>query len=468
MRTSQAAQSPRVVGADSSQSTSPLRDATEIVGGERYDESRRLRERAHRAIPGGAHTYAKGDDQYPEAAPGFIARGSGCRVWDVDGNEFIEYGSGLRSVTLGHAHPRVLEAAARAMRGGTNFVRPARLEVEAAEKLLSLLPAAEMVKFAKNGSDATTAAVRLARAYTGRDMVAICAEHPFFSVDDWFIGTTPMKAGIPEAFSALAVKFHFNDLASLESVFAAHPGRIACVVMEAATVIAPEDGFLQRAIDLCHANGAVFVLDEMITGFRWHLGGAQAHYGIQPDLSTFGKGIANGFSVSALAGRREIMELGGLRTSKERVFLLSTTHGAETHALAAALATIAVYEEEDVIGHLRRTGERLRAGITEHAERLGLAPYFQVLGHPANLVYATRAQAGNASQPFRTLFLQETIRRGLLMPSLVVNFSHRDADVQRTIDAVGEALKVYRRALHDGIDRYLVGRSVKPVFRPFV
>jgi glutamate-1-semialdehyde 2,1-aminomutase len=433
----------------------------------RFDESRRLQAKAHRLIPGGAHTYAKGDDQYPEMAPGFIARGAGCRVWDVDGNEFVEYGMGLRSVTLGHGHPRVVEAAARAMRGGTNFVRPARIEAELAEKLLSLLPAADMVKFAKNGSDATTAAIRLARAFTGRDMVAICGDQPFFSTDDWFIGSTAMDAGIPAAVSSLTVKFHYNDLGSLERLFEAHPGRIACVIMEAATWMEPRPGFLQDVVALCHARGALFVLDEMITGFRWHLGGAQAYFGIAPDLSTFGKGIANGFSLSALAGRREIMELGGLRDPRERVFLLSTTHGAETHALAAALATIAVYEEEDVIGHLRRSGEVLREGITRAARAAGVAEQFQVLGHPANLVYATRDRGGSPSQPFRTLFLQETIQRGLLLPSLVLSHAHTDADLQHTVESVAEVLEVYGKALRDGVENHLQGRPVKPVFRKF-
>jgi glutamate-1-semialdehyde 2,1-aminomutase len=178
--------------------------------------------------------------------------------------------------------------------------------------------------------------------------------------------------------------------------------------------------------------------------------------------------MGNGLSVSALVGRRELMERGGLSTSRERVFLLSLTHGAETHALAAALATIAVYEEEDVIGHMRRTGEELRSRINEEAERLGISKSFAVLGHPANLIYATRDRAGAPSQPFRTLFLQETIRRGLLAPSLVVNFAHREAEVARTVDIVSEALKVYRRALEDGVERYLQGRPVKPVFRTFV
>ena len=432
-----------------------------------FDTSVELRKRAHELIPGGAHTYAKGDDQYPELAPGFIERGSGAHVWDVDGNEFIEYGSGLRSVTLGHGYAPVVEAAARAMRDGTNFVRPASLEVELAEQLLSLLTAADMVKFAKNGSDVTSAAVKLARAFTGRELVAVCADH-FFSVDDWFIGTTPMDAGIPAAVSSLSLTFRYNELDDLRRLFAEHPGRVACVVMEAAREEEPKPGFLPAVVELCHADGALFVLDEIITGFRWDLAGAQRYYGIEPDLSTFGKGVANGFSLAVLAGRREIMELGGLRTDQERVFLLSTTHGAETPALAAGLATIAVYEEHDVIGHLHRTGEALRAGITEAARRLGVDPYFEVIGHPASLVYATRDQDGNRSQLFRTLFLQETIRRGLLMPSLVVNFSHGPDEVEQTIDAVAGALEVYRRALDEGVDHYLVGRSVQPVFRRHV
>ena len=341
----------------------------------RFDRSDELRERAHDLIPGGAHTYAKGDDQYPEDAPGFIERGLGARVWDVDGNEFIEYGAGLRSVSLGHGYASVVEAAVRAMRDGTNFVRPGPLEVEMAEQLLSLLPAADMVKFAKNGSDVTTAAVKLARAFTGRDLVAMCADQPLLSTDDWFISATPMDAGIPPAVASLSLRFRYNDLDDLARVFTENPGRVACVIMEAATAVEPEAGYLPGVIDLCRTNGALFVLDEMITGFRWHLGGAQAFYGIEPDLSTFGKGIANGFPLSALAGRREIMELGGLRTDRDRVFLLSTTHGGETCALAAGLATISEYQKRDVIGHLHRTGEALRQGITEAAQRLGLDPF---------------------------------------------------------------------------------------------
>jgi glutamate-1-semialdehyde 2,1-aminomutase len=205
----------------------------------------------------------------------------------------------------------------------------------------------------------------------------------------------------------------------------------------------------------------------MITGFRWHIGGAQKVYGISPDLSTFGKGMGNGFSVSALAGKRELMELGGLHHDRERVFLLSTTHGAENHSLAASIQTMQIYRRENVIEFFYQQGERLRTGIDRVIESLGLGDYFQLLGRPSNLVYATRDQSKQPSQAFRALFLQETIKRGLLAPSLVVSFSHTDADIDRTIEAIGESLQVYRRALEDGVEHFLIGRPVKPVFRKF-
>ena len=204
---------------------------------------------------------------------------------------------------------------------GINFTRPAPIEVECAEQLLALVPTAEMVKFCKDGSHAVDGAVRLARAYTGRDMVAICGDHPFFSTGDWFIGTTEMNAGIPEATRRMVVKFRYNDLSNLEELFTRHPGQIACVVMEAARTEEPLPGYLEAVKRISHAHGALLVFDEMITGFRWHLNGAQHEYGVTPDLSTFGKALANGFSVSALAGRREIMRLGGADHDQERVFL---------------------------------------------------------------------------------------------------------------------------------------------------
>lgn len=296
--------------------------------------SRAANARLRTVIPGGAHTYAKGEDQYPEDLAPVISHGRGAHVWDVDGNRYVEYGSGLRSVSLGHAHPRVTEAVRRELDRGANFVRPSVLEAEAAERFLATVPTAEMVKFAKNGSDATTAAVRLARAATGRPRVAICADHPFFSVDDWFIGTTAMSAGIPAATTELTVSFPYGDLAATEALLGRYEGEIACLVLEPAAAEEPPPGYLEGLRALADRHGCVLVFDEMITGFRWSEAGAQGLYGVTPDLSTFGKALGNGFAVSALAGRRELMERGGLRHSGDRVFLLSTTHGAETHSLA--------------------------------------------------------------------------------------------------------------------------------------
>jgi glutamate-1-semialdehyde 2,1-aminomutase len=432
-----------------------------------FTRSRALAARLRELIPGGAHTYAKADDQYPEGMAPVIVRGLGCHVWDVDGNEFIEYGSGLRAVGLGHAYEPVIEAVRRQLALGSNFVRPAAIELEAAERLLEFLPNAEMVKFCKDGSDATSGAVKLARAYTGRDLVAICSSQPFFSVDDWFIGSSAMPGGVPKAVRELTVRFPYNDVTALDALFQAHPGQIAGVVLEAEKETPPAHGFLDGVRTACDRHGAVMILDEMITGFRWHNGGAQAYYGVKPDLATFGKALANGYSVSALAGRRELMELGGFDHARERVFLLSTTHGAETHGLAAAIATLQVYRDEPVVESLWRQGTRLAEGLRAAARTAGVAEHVPILGRPCCLVFGTRDAAGQPSQVLRTLLMQEILQRGILATSLVVNYSHADADIDRTIEAFAEAFVVYRRALDEGPDRYLQGRPVKPAIRPY-
>jgi len=435
---------------------------------DRFGASRLLQEKAHAVIPGGCHTYAKGDDQYPVLAPGFIARGTGCHVWDADGNEFIEYGMGNRAVGLGHAYPSVVKAAREMLDQGCNFTRPSTLEVACAEEFLGLVTGAEMVKFCKDGSDATSGAVKLARAYTGRDLIAICADHPFFSVDDWFIGTTAMNAGIPEATRNLTVSFRYNDISSVRALFERHPGQIAGCILEAARTDEPCDRFLHELQRICHANGALLIFDEMITGFRWHNAGAQKVYDIVPDLSCWGKALANGFSVSALAGKREFMRLGGLyHYDKPRVFLLSTTHGAETHALAAAIASMQVYRNEPVIEHLNRHGAVLRAGAEEAIRRRGLESHVKIFGRPCCLLYATFDRNGKPSQAYRSLFLQETIKRGVIMPSLVVSYSHTAADIDATVEAIDGALEVYTRVLEDGAERYLVGRPSQIVYRRF-
>ncbi|TWF78980.1 glutamate-1-semialdehyde 2,1-aminomutase [Pseudonocardia hierapolitana] len=422
-----------------------------------------LNERLHAAVPGGAHTYAKGDDQYPEDMAPVISHGRGAHVWDADGNQYIEYGSGLRAVALGHAHPRVIEAVRGELDKGSNFVRPAAIEVEAAERFLATVPTAEMVKFTKNGSDATTAAVRLARAATGRSCIALCRDHPFFSTDDWFIAGTPMSAGIPQQD---VVTFPYGNLDALSSVLEQH--EVACVVLEAATQTEPPPGYLEGVRELATRHDAVLVFDEMITGFRWSEHGAQGVYGITPDLSTFGKAIGNGFAVSALAGKRELMERGGLRSRHERVFLLSTTHGAETHALAAAMAVMDTYAEEGITDRLHALGERLAAGVRDVAAGIGVADHVQVRGRASNLVFATLDADGKPSQPYRTLFLRQLLSGGVIGPSFVVSAALTDDDIDRTVEVVAQACTVYRKALDAGDPTpWMGGRPVKPVFRRY-
>lgn len=430
-------------------------------------KSLKLQKKFNALIPGGSHTYAKGDDQFPEPMPVYIDRGLGCHIWDVDGNEFIEYGMGLRSVTLGHNFQPVVEAAQKQMLKGTNFGRPAKIELECAEVFLDMIEGAEMVKFSKNGSDAINGALKLARAYTGRNLVGICAEHPFFSVDDWFIGTTPMNSGIPDVLQTLTKKFFYNDLESIEKMFADNPGKVACIILEPEKYDPPKDDFLNKAKEICHKNGALFILDEMITGFRWHNGGAQKKYNVVPDLSTFGKAMGNGFSVAALTGKREFMALGGIHHKKERVFLLSTTHGAETHSLAAAIATMEFYRDKDVVVFLDQQGSRLKEGVNKASRELGIEDKISIIGPNCCSVFTTKDQNGNPSQPFRTLFLQELMKNGLLMPSSIVSYSHSDMDIDETIKRMYEAMKIYKKALELGIEKFLIGKSVAPVWRKY-
>ncbi|GAA2062448.1 glutamate-1-semialdehyde 2,1-aminomutase [Williamsia deligens] len=420
----------------------------------------------HRNVPGGAHTYARGSDQYPEGMAPVLVRGDGARVWDADGNEFVEYGIGLRSVTLGHGHRGVVDAVTRTIADGVNFSRPTVLEAQAVEDFLTLVPTADMVKFAKNGSDATTAAVRLARAATGRTLIGVC-DHPFFSVDDWFIGTTGMAAGIPDDVVDKSIRFRFNDIESVRALFTDHGDDLACVVLEAATASTePAPGFLEAVRDLCDRHGVVLVFDEMITGFRWSEHGAQSVYGVTPDLSTWGKAMGNGFPIAALAGRRELMELGGLNTDADRVFLLSTTHGPETASLAAFRAVVAAYRSEDPVGAMTRFGTALADGVNALAADAGVAPHLRAFGRPAALLFGTADAEGTPSQAFRTLFLQEIIDRGVLGQSFVPSAAHTDDDLRVTLDAVAGAIGVYRRALEAGsVDGLLRGRPVAPALR---
>lgn len=424
--------------------------------------------RAHRAIPGGCHTYSKGDDQFPCNAPGFIVSGKGCTVRDPGGREFLDWTMGLRSVVLGHAYPRVIEAVSEELERGSNFARPSPLETLLAEELIELIPCAEMVKLAKNGSNVTTAAVRLARAATGRDLVVFPREHPFHSFDDWFIGSTPVDAGIPAATKRLSLTFPYGDLDALRALFDEHPGEIAAVILEPATAAPPPSGYLEGLRELTRRHGTVLIFDEIVTGFRWHEAGAQALYDVTPDMATFGKAMANGFSVSALVGRRDIMELGGLEHDRPRVFLLSTTNGGETHSIAAARATIAEIRESDVVSHIWHVGAQLQQGLKAAAEAAGVGEVVSIGGYPCNPMFSFDSGDPLDSAGLRTLFLQETVAEGVLIPYIAPSFSHGAEEVAHTSEVAARAFAQVREVLEGApLHERLRGPVVKPVFRRF-
>lgn len=425
-------------------------------------------ERLNKVIPGGAHTYSRGDDQFPQNAPQILSKGKGAYVWDQAGNKYLDYGMALRAVNLGYANAEVDVAAIEQIHLGNNLTRASLIELTAAEKLVELMPSVDMVKFAKNGSSVTSAAVKLARAYTGRKMIARCLNHPFFSYDDWFISNTVIQHGIPQETSALTVNFNYNDIQSLENLFTQYPDQIACVILEPATHEEPKDNFLQKVRAVCDKYSSVMILDEMITGFRWHLQGAQTYYDVKPDLTTFGKAMANGFSVAALGGKKEIMDLGGIKTpDQERVFLMSSTHGAEMSSLGAFVKTLEIVKSQPVIKHLWSYGEQLIAAGNNLSQEFGLTDYFKFEGPGCSPVFITKDRDKNVSFPFRTLFSQEMLKQNVMMPWVALSYSHGQQELDITTTALRNTLKVYAQALESGVDKYLQGPSIKPVFRKY-
>lgn len=421
-----------------------------------------------KAIPGGAHTYSRGYDQYPSNAPQILKRGKGAYVYDENEKEFLDYGMALRAVCVGYADERINAAAIRQIENGNNLTRPSLIELQAAQTLISAIDSVDMVKFTKNGSTATSAAVKLSRAYTGRTLIARCLEHPFFSYDDWFIGSTEVKRGIPQNIQDDTLVFHYNDIASLEALFDKHKDKIACVILEPSNLEHPRDNFLQNVRELCSKNGAVMILDEMITGFRWHIKGAQHYYGVSPDLCTFGKAMANGFSVAAVAGKREIMQLGSIEfAGSERVFLLSTTHGAEMSPLGAFVETYKILKEENIVDYLWDYGRRLVGGINQIAKDLGIEKHFVATGVECQPYILTFDEKGESSLAFRTLFLQEMLKHNVLFPCIAMSYAHKQKELDYTLEAVAKSLEVYKKALQNGVANYLVGDVVKPVFRKY-
>lgn len=423
--------------------------------------------KAHLLIPAGAHTYSRTDEVFPGNAPKVIERSKGVYTWDVDGNEFIDYGMACRSVTVGYDYDRISEAAIRQIHNGNTATKASKIEVEAAEMMCNLFPWVDMVKFAKNGSTVTSAATKLARAYTGKKYIARCREHAFFSYDDWFIGSTVMNAGVPKEVQDLTLQFSFNDINSVKELFEQYKGEIAALIMEPCDTEEPTNHFLQEVRTLCTEYGVVYILDEMITGFRWDLQGACKYYGVEPDLVTFGKGMANGFSVAALGGKREIMDLGGLTPGKERVFLISTTHGAEMSSLGALVETINVYKELNVTDHIWDMGKRLVKGLTEIAKEYSLQDYFYVEGAACSPNLVVCGKDKKASFEYRTVFLQEMLKSGIIMPYIAIAYQHTEKEIDRTLDAARNAMKVLGDALNTDAGQFIEGNIIKPVFRKY-
>jgi len=424
----------------------------------RLERSWALKSRAEALIPSGTQTFSKGPTQFVQGvAPVFLARGQGSHVWDVDGNEFIDYPMGLGPVILGHGYPVVVEAVARHLREGMAFSLPHPLELELAELLAHVVPCAEMVRFAKNGSDATTGAVRVARAYTGRDVVACCGYHGWH---DWYVSTTTRKSGVPVAVAELTVPFAYDDLTSLERIFAEHPGQVAAVIMEPVGVVPPSPRFLRDVRDLTHRHGAVLIFDEIVTGFRLALGGAQEYFGVVPDLACLGKAMANGFPLSAVVGARDIMKL------FDEVFF-SFTFGGETLSLVASVATITELREKNVIGHLWEKGRQLKDGYNVLARQFGLEQYTECVGFPPRTVVTFRDAAGGDPLILKSLFQQECLLRGVLFGGgHNVCYSHDDADVHHTLRVYRTALEILADAVRAGdVAPRLKGAPVEPVFR---
>lgn len=423
--------------------------------------------KAHRYIPAGAHTYSRTDEVFPSNAPKVMEKSKGVYTWDVDGNKYIDYAMACRSVTVGYDYDRISQAAIAQIHNGNTASKASRIEVDAAELLCNLIPWVDMVKFAKNGSVVTTAAIKLARAYTGKKYIARCKEHSFFSYDDWFIGNTVMDAGIPEEIKSLTLQFNYNDIASVKKIFEEYKGKIAALIMEPVESEEPENNFLQEVRKLCTEYNVVYILDEMITGFRWDLCGACKYYGVEPDLVTYGKGMANGFSVAALGGKREIMELGGLTPGRERVFLISTTHGAEMSGLGAFIETVKVYEELNITERIWNMGTRLVEGLKEIVKEYSLEDFFYIQGASCSPNFVVCDKDKVPSLKYRTVFCQEMISQGILMPYIAIAYEHTDDDIDQTLEAARRALRIYSDALNGSIDKLIKGDIMKPVFRKY-
>ena len=423
----------------------------------KLEQSASLLSRARRLIPAFTQTLSKNPTQWVQGvAPAYIARASGAHVWDVDGNRSVDLPMALGPIILGPAHPAVNEAIARQLADGITFTLPHPIEVEVAERVVSLVPGAERVRFGKTGSDVTSAAVRLARACTGRDQVIACGYHGWH---DWYIGSTSRADGVPAPVQSLIGTFEFNDLRSLDEALAERGDETAAVILEPCGADEPDSGFLEGVVERAHAKGAVVVFDEIITGFRLAPGGAQERYGVRADLATFGKALGNGMPISALVGRAELMD------RLEDVFF-SGTHGGETLSLAAARAVLDCMDA-GAYAALYEKGERLREGIQRAIDDGGLAEWVRVSGAAPRTVVTIREPVAGANLPAKTVVQQELLKHGVLFNgSNFMCLAHSDEDLDLVIEGYRIAFERLAEGLAGDLRDQLDGEPIRPAFRP--
>jgi glutamate-1-semialdehyde 2,1-aminomutase len=421
-----------------------------------YKKSDQLLERALKCIPLGSQTFSKSLTQYPRGvSPFFIERGKGSKVWDVDGNEYIDFVNSLAAVTLGYCDEDVDRAVQEQMKNGVIFSLPHILEMEVAEKLIGIIPCAEKVRFAKNGTDATSASIRIARAYTGKEHIAVCGYHGW---QDWYIGSTTRDLGVPKAVKELTHKFEYNNFESLEKVF--QEQELACVIMEPMNVEYPQDNFLKKVKELAHKNNALLIFDETITGFRYALGGAQEFFNVIPDLATFGKGMANGYPLSAVVGSNEIMK-------KVEDIFFSGTFAGETLSLASANAVIDKYKDKNVIEYFHEIGSYLIKELNQLIADESLEGYFRVLGHPSWSFLQIKEQQNYTSFEIRTFFEQEMFKRRVLtLGSHNISFSHSKDDMDVLLKAYKVVLPLIKKYIEqENLLENIHGDILKPLFK---
>ncbi len=434
---------------EASASAAPLRP---------IEKSKAWLERAAKVIPGASQTFSKGADQHVRGvAPMFLEKGKGCRVWDVDGNEYIDYIQGLLPNILGYAHDEVNAAVAAQLAQGHSFSLPHPLEVELAERLTRLIPCAEKVRFGKNGSDATSGAVRAARALTGRERIACCGYHGW---QDWYIGSTTRNAGVPKAVRALTHPFVYNDLASLEKILDEHRGEFAAVIMEPVNFWPPAAGFLEGVKELADRHGALLIFDEICSGFHFGLGGAQKKFGVTPDLACFGKAMANGFPISCIVGRDDVMKV------FEEIFF-SFTFGGEVASMAAAMKVLDVLETTDAYARMEANGRVLQEGLNALAEEAGLQNRMKCVGYPFWSLIKFLDADGKDSFLLRSLFAQECVKRGaLLLATHNLTASHDPISIEQTLSIYAEVCKTVANWWSDPHpEAHLQGEMIHPVFR---